>query len=208
MFFLMIRRPPRSTRTYTLFPYTTLFRSDLLVETGRDVDATMGDAIVVGRRRCKTFGASLGRHPGSGGEDGDSGIVVHPQHAPSVDGRTETAHETTSRRCAVAARNFTKRETGDAGGRVIADRRAKEPGGRAAKPAIAAEHQDLCSGLVHDRERLALAVPGCDNPARQLDHRVGHFLLWRKLVDGGHRLRGGILGAGHAGTREIGRAHV
>src|SRR3546814_17352280 len=26
-FFLMIRRPPRSTRTYTLFPYTTLFRS-------------------------------------------------------------------------------------------------------------------------------------------------------------------------------------
>src|SRR3546814_1002414 len=26
--FLMIRRPPRSTRTDTLFPYTTLFRSD------------------------------------------------------------------------------------------------------------------------------------------------------------------------------------
>src|SRR3546814_6542769 len=26
-FLLMIRRPPRSTRTYTLFPYTTLFRS-------------------------------------------------------------------------------------------------------------------------------------------------------------------------------------
>src|SRR3546814_1670930 len=26
-FFLMIRRPPRSTRTGTLFPYTTLFRS-------------------------------------------------------------------------------------------------------------------------------------------------------------------------------------
>src|SRR3546814_8441851 len=27
-FFLMIRLPPRSTRTDTLFPYTTLFRSD------------------------------------------------------------------------------------------------------------------------------------------------------------------------------------
>src|SRR3546814_6288329 len=26
-FFLMIRRPPRSTRTDTLFPYTSLFRS-------------------------------------------------------------------------------------------------------------------------------------------------------------------------------------
>src|SRR3546814_16142441 len=27
VFFLMIRRPPRSTRTDTLFPYTSLFRS-------------------------------------------------------------------------------------------------------------------------------------------------------------------------------------
>src|SRR3546814_12420092 len=27
VFFVMIRRPPRSTRTDTLFPYTTLFRS-------------------------------------------------------------------------------------------------------------------------------------------------------------------------------------
>src|SRR3546814_15360190 len=30
IFFLMIRRPPRSTRTDTLFPYTTLFRSGIL----------------------------------------------------------------------------------------------------------------------------------------------------------------------------------
>src|SRR3546814_16253031 len=28
MFFLFIRRPPTSTRTDTLFPYTTLFRSN------------------------------------------------------------------------------------------------------------------------------------------------------------------------------------
>src|SRR5216110_3874608 len=27
IFFLMIRRPPRSTQAHTLFPYTTLFRS-------------------------------------------------------------------------------------------------------------------------------------------------------------------------------------
>src|SRR3546814_8811854 len=34
LFFLMIRRPPRSTRTDTLFPYTTLFRS---VPEGRQI---------------------------------------------------------------------------------------------------------------------------------------------------------------------------
>src|SRR3546814_6455191 len=39
-FFLMIRRPPRSTRTDTLFPYTTLFRSDR----GRD-DGVFGHAL-------------------------------------------------------------------------------------------------------------------------------------------------------------------
>src|SRR3546814_18078451 len=44
-FFVMIRRPPRSTRTDTLFPYTTLFRSlaigqshldDAIIERARD----------------------------------------------------------------------------------------------------------------------------------------------------------------------------
>src|SRR3546814_7711098 len=34
-FFLRIRRPPRSTRTDTLFPYTTLFRSKRWSESGR-----------------------------------------------------------------------------------------------------------------------------------------------------------------------------
>src|SRR3546814_13228835 len=33
----MIRRPPRSTRTDTLFPYTTLFRSVAFVAVGDDV---------------------------------------------------------------------------------------------------------------------------------------------------------------------------
>src|SRR3546814_17785310 len=37
-FFLMIRRPPRSTRTDTLFPYTTLFRSVRLVMSVRESD--------------------------------------------------------------------------------------------------------------------------------------------------------------------------
>src|SRR3546814_12481157 len=31
LFFLVIRRPPRSTRTDTLFPYTTLFRSPFTI---------------------------------------------------------------------------------------------------------------------------------------------------------------------------------
>src|SRR3546814_1010345 len=35
----MIRRPPRSTRTDTLFPYTTLFRSDALGRAGIGGDA-------------------------------------------------------------------------------------------------------------------------------------------------------------------------
>src|SRR3546814_8116759 len=42
----MIRRPPRSTRTDTLFPYTTLFRS---ISQRRDVRALSGDPM--GRHR-------------------------------------------------------------------------------------------------------------------------------------------------------------
>src|SRR3546814_4930072 len=40
-FFLMIRRPPRSTRTDTLFPYTTLFRSILRAAFSLETDPPM-----------------------------------------------------------------------------------------------------------------------------------------------------------------------
>src|SRR3546814_15022032 len=39
----MIRRPPRSTRTDTLFPYTTLFRSEQPAQPGFGVEAGTGD---------------------------------------------------------------------------------------------------------------------------------------------------------------------
>src|SRR3546814_14527396 len=48
-FFLMIRRPPRSTRTDTLFPYTTLFRSQL--------DAQRVFLLAAGQARPATVGA-------------------------------------------------------------------------------------------------------------------------------------------------------
>src|SRR3546814_14284244 len=43
-FFLMIRRPPRSTRTDTLFPYTTLFRS--MEELSIEVDANLAVTVL------------------------------------------------------------------------------------------------------------------------------------------------------------------
>src|SRR3546814_11328951 len=40
-FFLMIRRPPRSTRTDTLFPYTTLFRSVFHAKPRAEIEALL-----------------------------------------------------------------------------------------------------------------------------------------------------------------------
>src|SRR3546814_12169673 len=60
VFFLMIRRPPRSTRTDTLFPYTTLFRTDgewvafrpqtfaAVADDGRAIQDTLASAICHG----------------------------------------------------------------------------------------------------------------------------------------------------------------
>src|SRR3546814_4506916 len=56
-FFLMIRRPPRSTRTYTLFPYTTLFRSS------RPVDSSLrrkGQAMRLADKTVIVTGGSSG----------------------------------------------------------------------------------------------------------------------------------------------------
>src|SRR3546814_11628254 len=61
----MIRRPPRSTRTDTLFPYTTLFRSHPAVE-GRDqlVQDVVGEleAVALGRE-AQLVGAEGSRPP-------------------------------------------------------------------------------------------------------------------------------------------------
>src|SRR3546814_2582923 len=58
----MIRRPPRSTRTDTLFPYTTLFRSEdegfqpFDIGFGGFVDATcVGDRIGLQHQRAGNF---------------------------------------------------------------------------------------------------------------------------------------------------------
>src|SRR3546814_3317283 len=77
-FFLMIRRPPRSTRTDTLFPYTTLFRSRFPAPLqrgkavfaakraaryhGPKVDATASREILT---RPRVFSASWSQTPGA-----------------------------------------------------------------------------------------------------------------------------------------------
>src|SRR3546814_15470849 len=58
--FLMIRRPPRSTRTDTLFPYTTLFRRRAR-EGDRPGGAAVGHAWADGRQDRPR---SPGRNPG------------------------------------------------------------------------------------------------------------------------------------------------
>src|SRR3546814_15374679 len=50
-FFLMIRRPPRSTRTDTLFPYTTLFRSQRQADADQDAGQQVGRHDADQRRR-------------------------------------------------------------------------------------------------------------------------------------------------------------
>src|SRR3546814_20563020 len=50
----MIRRPPRSTRTDTLFPYTTLFRSDIRLASLSVGRLTIAKA-VTGKRQAATL---------------------------------------------------------------------------------------------------------------------------------------------------------
>src|SRR3546814_16245671 len=58
IFFLMIRRPPRSTRTDTLFPYTTLFRSRRLTSDLKGTGAMDGN-MKMQRSSYGRFGAMI-----------------------------------------------------------------------------------------------------------------------------------------------------
>src|SRR3546814_2623547 len=77
-FFLMIRRPPRSTRTDTLFPYTTLFRSRPAGRPGRP------------RRRAHAAGQGAGQgHGRKGQERGEAGEVRRQRAAGGGRARSE-----------------------------------------------------------------------------------------------------------------------
>src|SRR3546814_11155090 len=62
----MIRRPPRSTRTDTLFPYTTLFRAKAVAVYGQSKLAMLMFAIELDRRsKANSWGlTSVAAHPG------------------------------------------------------------------------------------------------------------------------------------------------
>src|SRR3546814_486904 len=72
----MRRRPPRSTRTDTLFPYTTLFRSWHVIAAGRAALAAKPDArVAVLTRNLKDFNRSELRRLGLGLFDPDRFLV-------------------------------------------------------------------------------------------------------------------------------------
>src|SRR3546814_1249689 len=89
IFFLMIRRPPRSTRTDTLFPYTTLFRSWLGCPraTGRSEIARRTAGPRRGARRSGRAAGPARRRP-----DGHSGPRLHA--FPAGGGRTRSEEHT------------------------------------------------------------------------------------------------------------------
>src|SRR3546814_3095009 len=77
----MLRRPPRSTRTDTRVPYTTLFRS--LAFRGFHY-----------RRRCSTLfccGSSTGRQAGESGSAGEQWTQFLHSLSPNIEGLLEMA---------------------------------------------------------------------------------------------------------------------
>src|SRR3546814_2425717 len=98
VFFLMIRRPPRSTRTDTLFPYTTLFRSD---EGGAGSDPSMmktrcrrdGDDWIIDGRKAFITGAQ-GASVGIGMARSDDGACLFLIDLPNPAVRVERLLDT------------------------------------------------------------------------------------------------------------------
>src|SRR3546814_1341493 len=79
----MIRRPPRSTRTDTLFPYTTLFRSARGSRIGRDLE----------RLHLILLSAEIGRQPVDDEREDEDG---RKRQAIGQDGGSERSEEHTS----------------------------------------------------------------------------------------------------------------
>src|SRR3546814_1792596 len=83
----MIRRPPRSTRTDTLFPYTTLFRSHFHLRfRHREVDVDAGDVVERGdhrARRDQCAGADLADAQAAGERRADDAVAQRSEEHTS-----------------------------------------------------------------------------------------------------------------------------
>src|SRR3546814_9381664 len=89
----MIRRPPRSTRTDTLFPYTTLFRSDQLAEIALVAEEAVADPAQIG-------GALIGEIDARTNARMDEGVVADLDHVlgPAQEGDVMFGHRLTDTR--------------------------------------------------------------------------------------------------------------
>src|SRR3546814_4160347 len=90
----MIRRPPRSTRTDTLFPYTTLFRSDDVDVVNVTSTTALTDALFAGKSGIEELQAGVTLGAGAevtiGANAQAAGIRTVEAGAGDVDARTYT----------------------------------------------------------------------------------------------------------------------
>src|SRR3546814_2472336 len=90
----MIRRPPRSTRTDTLFPYTTLFRSDDVDVVNVTSTTALTDALFAGKSGIEELQAGVTLGAGAevtiGANAQAAGIRTVEAGAGDVDERTYT----------------------------------------------------------------------------------------------------------------------
>src|SRR3546814_1201781 len=128
----MIRRPPRSTRTDTLFPYTTLFRSQAWMSTGclRGIAARPCECPV----RC------------AGPGEPRSGVLPSRGACPGRDATAPEAHAQTACVPSALCRGVA---------RGTADPALDQPVGDARPLALPA-----LAGVVHPRPQVGIADPG------------------------------------------------
>src|SRR3546814_14795869 len=118
----MRRRPPRSTRTDTLFPYTTLFRSEeatRAAETGQASATSLDEAIAALQARTKTTEAELlaasaqvtGAHGKTLAQISSAAATARDDKNATVDRKSDVKGKSVSVRVDVGCRRIIKKKT-------------------------------------------------------------------------------------------------
>ena len=149
----------------------------MIEKLGGDIDASIGNAVVEGRRCGEALQAEFPRFARNHPMQGDAGVVINPEDFIAAQIVSKCGHEATGRRCAFLGENLRYLPVTNAGHSNISSCQTEECRSSAEQPTARIKDKNFGLYLVDDNKGHAAIVTRIDNPVSHVSRLNRHTFL-------------------------------